>query len=137
MTLIASCQVLLHRYTGQDDILLGTTIDGRKISDVQQLLGPFLNTLVLRTDLSANLPFKELLKQVREIVFDSHSYQDLPFEYLIKELQPERNLTQNPLFQVMLSLEPPRPALSCGWTMTFTAVDTQTSKFDLSIVLDD
>jgi surfactin family lipopeptide synthetase A len=137
MVLAATFQTLLYRYTGQDDILIGTTTGGRKSSEAQKLIGFFLNTLVLRTNLSGNPTFRDLLGRVREVVLEAHAHQDLPFEYLVKELQPERNLGQNPLIQVMLSLEPPLPVLPSGWTMTLTDVKTNTSKFDLSLELDD
>ncbi len=137
MTLVAAFNALLYRYTGQEDVLAGTTTGGRQQPGVQKLMGFFLNTLVLRTNLSGNPTFRELLQRVREVALEAHAHQDLPFEYLVKELQPERNLAQNPLIQVMLSLEPPLPALPSGWTMTLTDVDTRTSKFDLSLELDD
>ncbi len=137
MTLVAAFNILLYRYTGQDDILIGTTTGGRKQAEVQQLIGFFLNTLVLRMKLGGNPTFHELLKQAREVILEANAHQDIPFEYLVKELQPERNLARNPLIQVMLSLEPPLPTLPSGWTMTLTDVDTRTSKFDLSLELDD
>src|SRR5207249_2124446 len=102
MTLAAAFQTLLHRYTAQDDILIGTAMADRKRPEVQRLIGFFLNTLVLRTDLSGNPTFRELLRRVREITVSAYAHQDVPFEYLIKELRPERQLGQNPLFQVML-----------------------------------
>ncbi|GAC1398976.1 MAG: hypothetical protein NVSMB49_08120 [Ktedonobacteraceae bacterium] len=137
MSLVAAFQTLLHRYTRQDDILLGTATSSRKYIETQNLLGFFLNTLVLRTDLSGNPTFLELLKRVREVILAADTHRDVPFEYVVKELQPDRNLSQNPLFQVLLSLVPQQPVLSSGWTLTQMNVQTHTSKFDLSIELDE
>jgi amino acid adenylation domain-containing protein len=137
MTLAAAFYTLLHRYSGQNDIVIGSTTGGRKRPEVERLVGYFLNTLVLRTNLSGNPPFRELLMRVREVITSALAHEDVPFEYLVKELQPERNLSQNPLFQVLLTLEPPLPVLPSGWTMTQMDVIVGTSKFDLSLYLDD
>lgn len=137
MTLVAAFQTLLYRYSGQDDILVGTAISDRKRPELQALMGFFLNTLVLRTNLSGNPTFHELLERVREVVLEAHAHQDVPFEYLVKELQPERNLSQNPLFQALISIEPPLHALPSGWTLTQMDVETETAKFDLTLELDD
>ncbi len=137
MLLVAAFQTLLYRYTAQDDILIGTAISDRKRPEVQGLMGFFLNTLVLRTDLSGNPTFREVLRRVREVVLDAHAHPDIPFEYLVKELQPERNLSQNPFFQVLLSLEPPLFTHPSGWTLTQMDVETETTKFDLTLELDD
>src|SRR6266699_2558333 len=118
MTLVGAFQVLLHRYTGQDDILLGSPVAGRTHAETEDLIGFFINTLVLRSDLSGNPPFRELLRPVREVILEAHAHQDVPFEYLVKELQPERNLGQNPLLQALITLEPPLPVLPSGWTLT-------------------
>ncbi len=137
MILAASFQTLLYRYTGQEDILIGTATAGRNRAEFQKMMGFFLNTLVLRTNLSGNPPFRELLRRVREATIAAVTHEDTPFEYLVKELQPERNLAQNPLFQVLLTLEPPLPVLPSGWTLTQMDVTVGTSKFDLSLELDD
>lgn len=138
MTLAAAFNTLLYRYTGQDDLLIGTATAGRKRPEVQRLMGFFLNTLMLRTNLSGNPTFRELLAQVREVALSAVAHEDVPFEYLVKELQPERNLSQNPLFQVLLTLEPPLTILpSSGWTLTQMDVTVGASKFDLSLELDD
>ena len=133
MTLVAAFKTLLHRYTGQEDILIGTTTAGRNRTELQKMMGFLLNTLVLRTNLSGNPTFRELLRRVREVTIEAMAHQDVPFEYLVKELQPERNLAQNPLFQVLLTLEPPLPILPSGWTLTQMEVQTDTSKFDLTL----
>lgn len=137
MLLIAVFEVLLYRYTGQDDILVGTTTAGRDRGETQGLMGLFLNVLAIRTDLSGNPSFCELLGRVRDVILEAHAYRMVPFEYVIKETQPTRNLTRNPLIQVLFSLEPPLPVLSSGWTITLTDVEVSVSKFDLYFNIDD
>ncbi|MGH9893434.1 MAG: condensation domain-containing protein, partial [bacterium] len=101
MTLLAAFQVLLCRYTGQEDIVVGTPIANRSRVEFEGLIGFFLNTLALRADLSGNPSFLELLARVREVAFEAYAHQELPFEKLVEELQPERSLSRNPLFQVL------------------------------------
>ncbi len=137
MTLVAAFQTMLYRYTRQDDILLGTVTGDCKHSEFQRLLGFFLNTIVLRTDLSGNPTFRELLGRVREVIISAHAHADVPFEHVVRELQPDRNLSQNPLFQVLLTLIPMSPVLPSGWDLTQMDVQTGTSKFDLSLELED
>src|SRR5260370_19179143 len=90
VTLLAAFNVLLYRYTGQEDILVGTTTAGRKRSELEKLMGMFINTQVMRTNLAGNPGFRELLQQVKEGTLEAHDHQDLPSQYLIKNLQPER-----------------------------------------------
>lgn len=137
MLLVATFQILLFRYSGQDDILIGTAISDRKRKEVQNLMGFFLNTLVLRTNLSGNPTVRDLLQRVREVVLEAHAHPDVPFELLVKELQPERIMGQNPFFQVLLSLEPPLHVDESGWTLSQMDIETNTAKFDLSLELDD
>jgi len=137
MVLVASFQTMLYRYTGQDDILLGMVISDRKRPELQKLMGFFLNTLVLRSNLSGNPTFRDLLQRVREATLEAQAYPDVPFERLVKELQPERTVGQNPLFQVTITIEPPLTLLPSGWTLTQMDVPTHTAKFDLSLELDD
>ena len=137
MTLVAAFQTLLYRSTGQDDLVIGTVTAGRTRAETEALIGFFANTQVLRTDLSGNPSFDELLRRVREVILKAQAHQQLPFEYLVKELHPTRLLGQNPLFQVMLVLEPPLPALPLGWVVTQMEVETGTSKFDLTLELED
>jgi amino acid adenylation domain-containing protein len=133
MTLLAAFQILLHRYTAQTDILVGSPIANRTRAEIEPLIGFFLNTLVLRTSLAGNPSVRELLRRVREVTLEAYSHQDLPFERLVEELRPERDLSRTPLFQVMFvlqnagmaSLELP------GLTLQLQASDTGTAKFDL------
>ncbi|OYD09603.1 non-ribosomal peptide synthetase [Paludifilum halophilum] len=103
MTLLAAFKVLLHRITDQDDILVGTPIVNRDRRELESLIGLFLNTLVLRTDLSGNPSFTEQLQRVRTTSMDAYSHQEVPFERVVEEVQPERSLNRNPLFDVMIN----------------------------------
>jgi amino acid adenylation domain-containing protein len=136
-TLVSAFQTLLYRYTQQSDILVGTAISDRKRPELQGLMGYFLNTLVLRSDLSGNPSFRQLLQQVRNVTLEALAHQDVPFEYIVKELQPDRKAGQNPLFQVMISLEPPLTMLPSGWTLTQMDIERNSAKFDLTLELDD
>jgi len=102
MTLLAALKALLHRDTGQCDLSVGTFIANRNRSEVEELIGFFVNTLVLRTDLGGNPDFPKLLRKVREVTKGAYAHQDLPFEKLLEELQPEREMSYSPFFQVML-----------------------------------
>jgi surfactin family lipopeptide synthetase A len=133
MTLVAAFQTLLYRYTRQDDMVLGAFMAGRRHADLETLIGFFVNTLVLRTDLSGNPTFCELLGRVREVTLEADAHQELPFESLVKELRPTRSLGQNPLFQVILALDPPLPTLPAGWELSKMVVETGTAKFNLSL----
>jgi amino acid adenylation domain-containing protein len=104
MTLLAAFNVLLYRYTGQEDIAVGTPIANRDRAEMEGLIGFFVNSLVLRTDLSGDPSLHELLSRVRETALQAYAHQDLPFEMLVEELQPERDMSRNPLFQVTLQL---------------------------------
>ncbi len=136
MTLVTAFYVLLYRYSGQTDISIGSTTSGHTRPEVQNLLGHFVNTLVLRANLSGNPTFQELLRQVRDVVLDANTHPDIPFTYLVKELQPERDKARNPLIQVLLSLAPPQP-LSNGWIITQSDVELDTTKFEIYLSLDD
>ena len=136
MTLLAAFLTLLHRYTGQADILLGTAIAGRNRREIENLIGFFVNTLVLRTDLFGNPTFRELLGRVREVALGAYEHQELPFEKLVEELQPERDMSRQPFFQVMFNLQTfpaERPATG-GLTIAPIDIGDQT-RFDLEFHL--
>ena len=135
MTMLAAFQALLSRYTGQDDVVVGSPVAGRNRTEVEGLIGFFVNTLVLRTDLSGNPSFRELVQRVREVALGAYAHQDLPFERLVAQLQPERNLSLNPLFQVTLSLQntPAAELDLAGLSWTGLNADTGTTRFDLEV----
>ena len=137
MTLLAAFKVLLYRYTGQSDIVVGSPIAGRNRSELESLMGLFLNVLALRSNLAHNPTFMELLHQVREVALAAYAYQDLPFEKLVEELHLERDLTRNPVYQVMFVLQnaPLPPLRGSGLTLTPMEVTTTTSILDLSLYL--
>ena len=137
MTLLAAFQTVLHRYTDQDDLLVGTVTTSRKRSEFDELLGFFLNTLVLRTDLSGDPTFRELLGRVRKVTVDALAHGDVPVHRLVKELERERDPGRNPLFQVMFVLEPPLPAPRPGWDLSQVDVDAGIARVDLYLELDD
>jgi non-ribosomal peptide synthetase component F len=105
MTLLAAFKTLLYRYTKQDDIIVGTAVAGRNYAGIEELIGVFINMLVMRTDLSGNPGFSELLDRVKEVALQAYAHQDVPFEKLVSELQPQRELSQTPLFQVAFGLQ--------------------------------
>jgi fengycin family lipopeptide synthetase B len=135
MTLLTAFKILLYRYSQQDDIIIGTAIANRNLPQIEKLIGFFVNTLVLRTDVSGNPSFLDLLARVKETTLDAYTHQDLPFEKLVEEIQPERNLSHNPLFQVWFSLNnSPMPALEIGeLTLTISEAESETAQFDLSL----
>ena len=137
MTLLAAFSVLLQRYSGQEDILIGSNTAGRNHPGSEKLLGYFLNTIVLRTDLSGNPTFRQLLDRVRRTALDALSNDEAPLDRLVAELQPRRDPNRNPLFQVLFSLEPPVTVAEPGWDITCIDVATGTTKFELCLVLDD
>ena len=105
MTLLAGFQVVLSRYSGQLDVVVGTDVANRNRLETEHLIGFFINQLVLRSDLSADPTFEQLLDSVRETTLSAYQHQDVPFEKLVEELQPERDLSRSPLFQVKMVLQ--------------------------------
>jgi amino acid adenylation domain-containing protein len=133
MTLLAAFSTLLYRYSGQRDILVGTPIANRNRAETESLIGFFVNTLIFRTRLSEQMTFRELLGQVREVALEAYAHQDLPFEKLVEELQPERSLSHSPVFQVMFDLQnaPMRDLELHGLRLTPLPFDSLMAKFDL------
>ena len=139
MILLAAFQALLYRYTLQEDIIVATAISNRGRNETESLIGSFVNNLVLRSDLSGNPTFRELLGRVREVALGAYAHQDLPFEKLLEELKPERDLSRTPLFQVMFLLQTPRtrPLELPGLRVTPLAIDSGTAMFDLLLDMTD
>ncbi|MEP7271063.1 MAG: amino acid adenylation domain-containing protein, partial [Acidobacteriota bacterium] len=133
MTLFSGFAALLSRYGAQKDIVIGSPIANRNRSEIEPLIGFFVNTLALRVDLSGNPTFRELLHRVRGMTLDAYSHQDLPFESLVDELQPERKLDRNPVVQVIFALQnAPAPPLELeGLSVSKLDFDHQTVRFDL------
>jgi amino acid adenylation domain-containing protein len=136
MTLLAAFSVLLWRCSGQDDILVGSPVAGRTLIETENLVGLFLNTLVLRTRLTGGQTFRELLARVRDTTLAAFAHQSLPFEKLVEELHPVRDTSRNPLFQVMLTLQnQPDEGLNLeGLSASPFFAPGQTSKFDLTLM---
>jgi len=134
MVLLAAFQTLLSRYSGQTDISVGTPIAGRRRPEIENLIGVFINTLVMRTDLSGKPTFRELLARVKEVALGAYAHQDIPFEMLVEKLQPERDMSRSPFFQVMLILQ---NAPTGGFELPALAleqipVDPGTATFDIT-----
>jgi amino acid adenylation domain-containing protein len=137
MTLLSAFTALLHRYTSQTDILVGSPVAGRTRAETEPLIGFFVNTLVLRTDLSADPTFRELVGRIREVTLGAYAHQELPFEKLVEELQPERDLSRHPLFQVMFALQnaPADDFHLPGLQLSPVEVANDATRFDLEFHL--
>jgi amino acid adenylation domain-containing protein/non-ribosomal peptide synthase protein (TIGR01720 family) len=139
MTLLAAFQTLLHRYTGQTDILTGAPVANRQHRELEPLIGFFLNTLVMRGDFTGDPTFRELLGRIREASLGAFAHQELPFEKLVDELQPERDLSRHPIFQAAFALRntQQQDLTLAGLTLQPLEVETGTAKFDLMLYIDD
>ncbi|MGZ4106644.1 MAG: amino acid adenylation domain-containing protein, partial [Tumebacillaceae bacterium] len=135
MTLLAVYKTLLYRYTGQEDLLVGTPIANRNRREIEGVIGFFVNTLVLRTDLSGNPTFSELVHRLRKVALGAYAHQELPFEKLVEELQPERDMSHSPLFQAMFTLQNHSSQTMQLSGLECELIDTEfdISKFDLSL----
>ncbi|MDZ7949837.1 non-ribosomal peptide synthetase [Nostoc sp. DedQUE09] len=137
MLLLAAFQTFLYRYTGQDDIAVGTPVANRNRDEIKGLIGFFVNTLVLRTDMSGNPTFDELLTRVKKVALGAYTHQDLPFDQLVEAVQPERDTSRTPLFQVMFNVQdysqlPEMPGLA----LSLLKIETETAQFDLSLSIE-
>jgi cytochrome P450 len=138
VALLAAFATLLHCYTQQDDIVVGTfSPAGRKRSEVEGLLGYFLNPIALRFDLTGNQTFRELLRQTQKLTLEAISNDDVPIEFLVRELKPKPDLTRNPFFTVGVSLQPPMPQVDLNWTVTSMDVESGGAAWDLYIAFID
>lgn len=133
MTVLAAFSTVLYRYSGRGDILVGTPIANRNRAETESLIGFFVNTLIFRTRISDDMTFRELLSEVREVALEAYAHQDLPFEKLVEELQPERSLSHSPVFQVMFDLQnaPMHDLELHGLHLTPLPFDSLMAKFDL------
>ncbi|MEP7308964.1 MAG: amino acid adenylation domain-containing protein [Acidobacteriota bacterium] len=138
MTLLAAYVVLLSRYSGQRDLAIGSPVANRQRTETERLIGFFANTLVFRVDVSDNPTFARLLARVRDVVLSAHDRQDVPFEQLVDALQPRRDPSRNPLFQVMLALQKPSRLAAhpeAAVAASLLPVEASTAKFDLTLTL--
>ncbi|NTW00309.1 MAG: amino acid adenylation domain-containing protein, partial [Oscillochloris sp.] len=137
MALLAGFQTLLYRYSGQDDICVGSPIANRTRAELESLIGCFINTLVFRGDLSGDPGFRALLRRVREAALGAYAHQDVPFELLVETLQPQRDMSHAPLFQVMFILQniPPHVQQLPGLTLRQVSSHSGTSTFDLTLIM--
>ncbi|SIO25198.1 amino acid adenylation domain-containing protein [Singulisphaera sp. GP187] len=137
MILIAAFQTLLHRVSGQNDIAVGSPVAGRTRPETEGLIGFFLNTLVLRAELSGDLSFRDLLRRTKPIVLDAFAHQDLPFEQIVEAVAGQRDASRSPLFQAMLILQnaPLPPLATAGLTLSVLEPPVETAKFDLTLKL--
>jgi amino acid adenylation domain-containing protein len=139
MVLLAAFDLLVHRLSGRDDVVVGSPIAGRMRGEVEGLIGFFVNTMALRTDLSGDPTFRALVGRVRETTLEAYAHQDLPFERVVQAVQPDRALSHNPLFQVAFALQnvPMEPVRLPGLTLRLEEVDSGTSKFDLFLEMEE
>lgn len=137
MAMFAAFSMLLHCYTGQGDILIGTKTAGRMRAEVRGLMGYFLHVLPLRINLADNPTCRELLRRARDVTIGAVAHEDVPLEQVLEMLRTEHDASQMALLPVMLAVEPPLPRFSSGWTISQMDVDTHTCKCDLYLELDE
>ena len=140
MTMLAVLQLMLQRYTSQNDIVVGTDVASRNRLEIEPLIGFFVNLLVLRTDLNGNPSFSELLQRVRQVTLAAYAHQDLPFDRLVQAVQPQREIGYTPpLFQVLLVLQnaPSSSFQLSGLNLKLTKVEQTSAKFDLVLFLEE
>jgi alpha-ketoglutarate-dependent taurine dioxygenase len=139
VTLLATFYALMHRLTGQSDIVVGTDVANRSRHEIENLIGFFVNQLVLRTDLSGDPSFRTLLRRTREVVLGAEEHQDLPFDKLVEALRPEREVNRSPLFQVKLVFaDAPLPSMQLpGMNMSLMEIETGLTQLDLILFLED
>lgn len=137
MVLLAAFQVLLFRYTGQDDIVIGSPVANRTRNEIAELIGFFVNMVAFRADLAGNPPFSELVRRVRKVCLEAYAHQELPFEKLVEVLHPQRKIDQNLLFQVTFALqtESIKPPVLQNLKSQFEDIENNTAKFDLAVEL--
>src|SRR6185369_2338840 len=138
MSLLASWQLLLARYSRQEDVVVGSPVANRTLPEVEGLIGFFVNTLVLRTEISGELRVRDLLQRVREVCLGAYAHQEVPFEMLVEELHPERQLSHSPLFQVMFTLQTTATAPAATENKKLVSpkkATSETAKFDLTLVM--
>jgi amino acid adenylation domain-containing protein len=137
VTLLTAFKVMLHRYSGQDDIVVGGVTDMRRRSELENVIGYFLNSVALRTRPKAEMSFRDYLREVQRTVVGALDASNLPFDRVVREIRPNRAAARHPLFQVLFSIEPPAPAFAEGWALTQMDVTVGTAKFDLYLELDE
>ncbi|HEX2190262.1 MAG TPA: condensation domain-containing protein, partial [Longimicrobiaceae bacterium] len=137
MTLLGAFQVLLSKYSGSEDVVVGSPVAGRTRKEVEGTIGFFVNTVVLRTDLSGDPSFREVLRRAREVTLGAHEHQEVPFERLVTELQPERSLSHTPLFQVLFTQQNAvsRGVALPGLEVSEVGAELASAKFDLSLMV--
>lgn len=137
MALLSAFYIMLHRYSGQDDLLVGAPIANRNQPELQNLIGVFINTLVLRTNLNGDLSFREILRKVRKISLEAFAHQNFPYENLLEVLKPKRDMNRPPLFQVVFNLQnAPMPNLTIpGLETNFLEVDKGVSHYDMTLMV--
>ena len=138
MTLLAAFKVLLYRYSGQEDICIGTTVAGRPQQELEGLIGFFINTLALRSQVRGEMPFAELLQEVKAMTLEAYAHQEVPFEKVVDAVVKGRDMSRHPLFQVLFSLQnaPESPELKLGGlSLSTESQEHSTTRFDIAFMV--